>query len=84
MEKFKTEKAHKVFMEGHVNMFGNSPLVRSKIFAYSPFLATAYDVPVPVKDGTASAGTMRLWRLGELHDTDCVGVEIGPDEKQLT
>jgi glucan phosphorylase len=82
MEKFKTERSYKVFCEGNINVMSKNPLNPSKIFGYNPFLATAFDVSVPNEEG--AMGKMRLWHVGELHDTECKGVEIGPDDKQLS
>ena len=47
LEKFRTFTAHKIHMEGSVNISNDNPLLPSRITGYNPFLSTAFDISLP-------------------------------------
>ena len=63
-EKFRTDTAYRIHIEGHTNISFKNPLLPSRIFGYSPFLTTAFDVNLPDKAATDSFNKVRLWRVG--------------------
>lgn len=80
LEEFKTEKSYKVFMKGTLRMTDNDPTKPCRITGYDPLLATAYDVSVPFVPTGDSKSTMRLWRIGQISDVDCTGLEVSTDD----
>ena len=70
-------------MEGHVNISFDNPLNPSRISGFQPFLTTAFDVNVPDKTESSAFNKVRLWRVGQLNDTECKGLD-GIDSSELT